>query len=168
MTSFYLDIELALTQKLHKRLEKVLPKEGADIAGTGTASQRARRVKLDPGCFDLVSFSERAERVAARGGTDFDIAVSLKVDETRLMLWFNSFPALEAAVEKGRGRWLQRLRRLQRPPCPRCGGLLDETIELFGEAFSIIKRVPRCLICGKRFYHTMTPVPPLVSAKGKR
>lgn len=123
--------------------------------------------KQAPEIFDVTALANRAERVAARGGSDFDVAKSLKIDETTLMIWFNSFPSLEAAVEKGRGRWLRHLSQLKRPPCPRCGGLIDETVELFGEAFHIIKKVPRCLICGKRFYRTMTPVLTRASSERK-
>jgi len=170
MNPFTFDVDQVLAQRLQQQLSKVLqdvtpvPRERKS-KGAKVQKQRAKRAAE---VFDLITFSERAERVAARGGSDFEIAKSLKVDETTLMVWLQAFPALEAAVEKGRERRRRRLRRLQRPPCPKCGGLLDETIELFGDAFSIIKKVPRCLVCGKRFYRTMTPVTPRASSRGKR
>lgn len=165
MTSFPFDIEGALAHTLRKRLSKVLPVGCSDLGDS--KSQTASRRKDDLAVFDVVTVSHRVERVAARGGSDFDIARSLKVDETTLMIWLNTYTALKDAVGKGRERWLQRLRGLRRPPCPRCGGWVDETIELFGEAFSIVKKVPRCLICGKRFYRTMTPLAPRPSTGRK-
>lgn len=185
MTPFPQDIAEDFASRLRQLLPKAIPSTPDTSAGNAATADgcsirvmdvgemkgrksRSHRRNLVPKQFDPLASPEKAERVAAKGGSDFDIARSLGVDETTLMIWLNSYSSLEAAVEKGRARWQRRIRRLKRPPCPRCGGFVDETIELFGEAFSIVKKVPRCLICGKRFYWTMTPVPPRVSMGRKR
>lgn len=101
----------------------------------------------------------RAERVAARGGDDYEVAKSLAIDETTLVLWCQAYPELRTAIEKGRSRWSHRYRGLRRPLCPRCGGWLMLAIEFYSEA-ALPSKVPRCCNCGKRYYRTMTPVLP--------
>lgn len=142
------------------------PEEPTPIDPPAPRLPQRRKASKVP--FNPEAFISRAERVAAKGGSDFDVAKALSIDETTLLFWFLSCPALEDAVEKGRDRWRKRVRRLRRPRCHKCGGWLDVAFEIHGEGVTRASRAPRCLNCGKRYYRGMTPVIPCNQKGGGR
>jgi hypothetical protein len=143
--------EISLSITLAKPAEpepvKVIP---APVAAKSKAD-RTVPVAYSP------AFPVRAERLAAKGLDDADIAANLSICETRLMIWCRQYTELDSAILRGREKHHEKRTRLRRPPCPRCGGYVDLYRDR-GFDYLMSDITPRCYQCGARLFKGVTGI----------